>query len=60
MDVLLIRLEREQPPTGMVVRLREEDRPASETGETLPFVGWLGLLRALSEVVREASEPAGG
>lgn len=56
---LLIRLEREEPPAGTVLRLREE-RPAVETGETLSFVGWLGLLRALSEVVQEADQPTGG
>ena len=59
MDVL-IRLEREEPPAGTVLRLRDEEQPASETGEAQPFVGWLGLLRALSEVMREAGEPAGG
>ena len=59
MDVL-IRLERREPPAGTVLPLRQEGRrPASETGEGLSFVGWLGLLRVLSEVVRDAGEAAG-
>lgn len=58
MDVL-IRFERRQPPAGTVFRLRKEER-APETGEAIAFVGWLGLLRVLSEVMREAGEPAGG
>jgi len=59
MDVL-IRLERSEPPAGTVLQLgQEERRPTSETGEALSFVGWLGLLRVLSEVVREAGDAAG-
>jgi hypothetical protein len=57
---VLIRLERQEPPAGTMLRLREEERLASEAEEALSFVGWLGLLRALSEVVREAGEPAAG
>jgi hypothetical protein len=56
---VLIRLEHAQPPAGLVRRLREEERPAPETRDALPFVGWLGLLRALSELVREAGEGTG-
>lgn len=57
MDVL-IRLEREEPPAGTVIRLREEERLAPEAQDALAFVGWLGLLRALSAVVRDAGPPA--
>jgi hypothetical protein len=57
---VLIQLERAEPPAGTVLRLRADERPASAPGEALAFMGWLGLLRALSEVVREAGEPAGG
>jgi hypothetical protein len=40
--VIQIWLETNEPPTGTVVLLE---------GETpLPFVGWLGLLRVLSEL----------
>lgn len=57
MDVL-IQLERKEPPAGMVLRLREDERPASDPGEALAFMGWLGLLRALSEVLREGGDLA--
>jgi hypothetical protein len=57
---VLIRLERQQPPTGTVCLLREDERLASAASEALPFVGWLGLLRALAEVVGEAGEAAVG
>ena len=53
MDVL-IRLERTEPPAGTV--LPPGDTNASRP-DALPFVGWLGLLRALSEIVRAATEP---
>jgi hypothetical protein len=56
---MLIRLEHAEPPVGLVLRLREEERPAPETGDALPFVGWLGLLRALSELVQEEGEGTG-
>jgi hypothetical protein len=49
---LLIRLEREQPPAGTVVPIRESEPPPS----ALPFVGWLGLLRVLAEAMAEAAE----
>jgi hypothetical protein len=57
---VLIRLEHAEPPAGLVLRLRDEERMAAETGDALQFVGWLGLLRALSELVREAGEGTGG
>jgi hypothetical protein len=55
MDVL-IRLERTEPPVGVVVTSDETDGLA----RPLPFVGWLGLLRALADVVRIATESAPG
>lgn len=55
MDVL-IRLEHTEPPAGMVVP--PEDRDGSVPA--LPFVGWLGLLRALAEVVRTSTDPVAG
>ena len=57
---VLIRLERAQPPAGTMWLLREEERRASVTGEVLRFVGWLGLLRALAEVMSAAGESAVG
>ena len=54
MDVL-IRLERTEPPAGTVLPLRNTNAAGPEA---LPFVGWLGLLRVLSEIVRTATAPA--
>lgn len=54
MDVV-IRFERIEPPAGTV--LRQNDATATST-DPLPFVGWLGLLRVLAEVVRAATAPA--
>jgi hypothetical protein len=54
MDVL-IRLERMEPPAGKVVPLRDTN---AASPDPLPFVGWLGLLRVLAEVVGTATEPA--
>ena len=57
-----ISLERAEPPPG---RLWREPGPgptppAVERGE-VPFTGWLGLLRALSEVLGQAGgDPEGG
>jgi hypothetical protein len=50
-----ISLDRVEPPAG---RLRlvpgPEPAPGPAEGEAIPFTGWLGLLRALSEVVGPA------
>ncbi len=40
--MIQIRLETQQPPTGTVM--------AGDDGEPVSFVGWLGLLRVLSEL----------
>lgn len=53
---LLIRLERERPPAGTVVSIRESEPPSS----ALPFVGWLGLLRALAEALAEPAQSTDG
>jgi hypothetical protein len=55
---VLIRLDRLEPPGG-TVELRRHGSFAG-AGTPLPFVGWLGLLRVLAEVVGAAGEPAGG
>lgn len=55
---VLIRLERDKPPAGTVLRLWEQECFASDASEARIFVGWLGLLRVLSELMREADEPA--
>jgi hypothetical protein len=56
-----ISLDRVEPPAG---RLRlvpsPEPTPRSVEGEEVPFTGWLGLLRALYEVVgRPDDRPPG-
>ncbi len=40
--MIQIRLETQQPPTGTVM--------ADDDGQPVSFVGWLGLLRVLSEL----------
>jgi hypothetical protein len=55
MDVL-IRLEREGPPAGTVFPMRE----TTGTAAPVPFVGWLGLLRVLAEIVGEPRDPDDG
>jgi hypothetical protein len=53
---VLIRLARAEPPVGTVLRVGEPEPAQSEAWEAVPFMGWLGLLRALSEVVGEAGD----
>jgi hypothetical protein len=53
---VLIRLEQPEPPVGMVLPLRDPDHPMFESGGAVPFIGWLGLLRALSEIVGEPDD----
>jgi hypothetical protein len=51
---VLIRLERTDPPSGTVVVVREELSAAEP--DAPGFTGWLGLLRALSEVLEQAGD----
>jgi hypothetical protein len=55
---VLIHLESEEPPAGTVVPLARRMPPQPGVASPLPFVGWLGLLRALAEVVSDADESA--
>jgi hypothetical protein len=50
--LILIHLDRQEPPAGMISLPPTVGESRSE-GETqlVPFVGWLGMLRALSEVL---------
>ncbi len=52
MTVIVINLERgpEGQPVG---RLRKE------SGQTVPFTGWLDLVRVLEDELRAAGEPTG-
>ena len=55
--IVLIHLDRREPPAGMI-SLPPTMGESRDVGETrlVPFVGWLGLLRALSEVLAPASK----
>jgi len=57
---VLIRLDREEPPAGTVVPLRRRESPEAGAATVLPFVGWLGMLRALAEVVNEPDRSTDG
>jgi hypothetical protein len=55
-----ISLDRTEPPAG---RLRlvpgPQPAPGPAKGEEIPFTGWLGLLRALSEVIGPVGPESG-
>ena len=53
-----ISLDRVEPPAGRL-RLVPGPKPATRPteGAEVPFTGWLGLLRALYEVVGPPGEP---
>ena len=64
---LYLRIDRTEPPTGRLRRLPTPvTAPAPEGAEpqeparyaTVEFSGWLGLLRALSDVFDDESAPA--
>jgi hypothetical protein len=57
---VLIQLDHEQPPAGTVLRLRREEQAAREASAAFSFVGWLGLLRALGELIDEGRSEADG
>jgi hypothetical protein len=57
---VLIRLERAQPPAGAVWLLREGEGRVSVSDDVLRFVGWLGLLRALAEVMKTTENSTHG
>ncbi len=56
-----ITLDAVEPPAG-AVRLVSASVATSdaETGEDTPFVGWLGMLRALSDLIAPASLHSSG
>jgi hypothetical protein len=52
-------LDRAEPPAGRVRVLPEAEQPAGALDvEGIGFVGWLGLLRVLDEVVRAPEDRA--
>lgn len=59
MDVL-IRLERDDPPAGTVVPVWHARPDEDDPMDARPFVGWLGLLRALAEMLSHGHEPTPG
>ena len=56
-----ISLDRVEPPAGSLRLVAGADpppRPAGgQEGEEVPFTGWLGLLRALYQVVGSTDQP---
>lgn len=51
MEIRLI-LARNEPPVGTVRRLADPGGPGrAREGEVIGFMGWLGMLRALSELI---------
>ena len=47
---LLIEVQAGDPPTGMVTRM-QEDGEGRDLTRSLEFVGWLGMLRALNDLL---------
>jgi hypothetical protein len=47
-----IRLDQAEPPAGRLRLVPESGQaPCAQDGEEIGFVGWLGMLRALDEVL---------
>ena len=58
---LRIALDGVEPPCGVVRAVVDSDGARTPDAEEVTFVGWLGLLRALAEVVaRSSSAPPAG
>ena len=47
---LLIEVRADDPPQGLVTRMGEEGKE-DDAAHSLEFVGWLGMLRALNELL---------
>lgn len=47
---LLIEVQAGDPPEGMITRMRE-DGEGPDRAQSREFVGWLGMLRALNELL---------
>ncbi len=48
---LRIVFDAQDPPVGTVERWRPVDGPAMPGEEAIPFVGWMGLLRVLADIL---------
>jgi hypothetical protein len=55
-----ITLDRLEPPAGRLGPVTDPHGPAGAEGREVGFSGWLGLLRALYEVVGPPDGPAPG
>ena len=51
---LRVTFEPGEPPCGHVALV---GRPGKEVDPAIPFIGWLGLLRVLSDLFAESDEP---
>ena len=55
-----ISLDRAEPPAGRLRLVTGPDPAAGPAeGKEIPFTGWLGLLRALSQVVSQGGPESG-
>lgn len=54
---LLLCFEEIDPPTGQLRRVPTPSQPPDGAVEPARFYGWLGLLRALSEMLEDADRP---
>lgn len=46
-----IRLEQSDPPVGWLCQVRNPSETTADDRRELRFTGWLGLLRALAELI---------
>ena len=53
-----ISLDRVEPPAGRLGLMTDPRQASDAGGQEVPFTGWLGLLRALEEVLGPAEHPA--
>ena len=55
-----ISMDRVEPPAGRLGLLADPEQPSDAESQEISFSGWLGLLRALYEVVGSSDGPAPG
>ena len=53
-----ISLERVEPPAGRLGLVSDPRQAADAGSQEVSFTGWLGLLRALEEVIGPTEDPA--
>jgi hypothetical protein len=53
---ILLSLDHLDPPEGTLRCVAVPGAPALSVGREIPFTGWLGMLRALSDILGSAGE----